>query len=125
MNAICIENIKDSALDNKNYRSVIYTDDGRIQLVVMCITPNDKDIPWETHENVSQIIRVESGKGKALYKKNGNLYYCRLYENSLIIIEPNTQHKIINKSKDQDLVLTSIYSPPEHPKGKIDKRKPK
>lgn len=123
MSIVYFNNIKELAIQNKNYRHVVYTDDGKIQLVFMCITVEDKDIPWEIHQNVTQMIRVEDGEGKAIYKKNGEKYYCKLNKNSLIIIESNTEHRIINTSKSQNLIITSIYSPPEHPRNRIDVRK--
>jgi mannose-6-phosphate isomerase-like protein (cupin superfamily) len=119
-------NIKTAVLNNKNYRKVVYTEEGKIQLVFMCITVEDKDVPWESHKEVTQFIRVESGEGMASFKdENNETHHVYLSENSFFIIPKNTEHRIMNTSKTKDLYVTSIYSPPNHPKNRINKRKPK
>lgn len=110
-------NIEKSTLNNKLYRKVIYTTKQQ-QLVLMNIPPKDF-IHSETHINTTQFIRVESGNGMAYISKNK----YRLYDGICVVIPANTKHKIINTGKT-DLKLYTIYSPPEHPKNRIDKSNP-
>src|SRR6185436_1891766 len=99
MSVIIYNNIKNTVLQNKNYRKVVYTEDGKIQMVFMCITIDDKDIPWEIHYEVTQMIRVESGEGMASFKDDNNeIHHVYLNKNSFIIIKNNTEHRIMNTS---------------------------
>ena len=109
-------NIERQTLSNNYYRKVIYTD-SQLQVVLMSLRP-DEDIPEETHDG-SQFIRVESGKGVVKY---GNGKSKRLSDGIAITISAGTRHYIKNTSKTEELKLYSVYKPPEHKRGKIDKR---
>ena len=98
-------NIEKQTAKNKAYRKILKTTK-QMQLVLMYI-PTGKDIPKETHKNVSQFIRIESGRGVAYI---GNVRY-NLKDGDALIIPPNTPHYI--KSTD-NLKLYTIYAPPEH-----------
>jgi mannose-6-phosphate isomerase-like protein (cupin superfamily) len=80
-----------------------------MQLVYMSIKPLD-DIHKEVHKEHDQFIRVEQGEGNAII--NGETY--KLYDGIGIMIPAGAIHQIINTSKDKDLKLYTIYSPPEH-----------
>lgn len=115
---IFCENINEQTLENKNYRKVVYTGK-HMQLVYMNIKPLD-NIHLETHEGHDQFIRIEKGNGVAILD---NKKY-ELSDDIGIIIPDGIKHEIINTSKTEELKLYSIYSPPEHPKNKIDLENP-
>ena len=80
-----------------------------MQLVVMLI-PVGEDIGEETHTDVDQFIRVESGEGRA--ELDGMTYH--LTDGFCVIIPAGTKHNIINDSETDPLKLYTIYTPPEH-----------
>jgi len=110
--------IEKETLDNKNFRKVLFTTKND-QLVVMSVKPND-DIGLETHEDGSQFIRIESGQGKAII--SGREF--PLKDGTAFVIPAGSEHNVINTSSKEDLKLYAVYSPPNHPDGKIDKEKP-
>jgi mannose-6-phosphate isomerase-like protein (cupin superfamily) len=111
-------NIERATIANSNYRKVLHTTK-QLQLVLMSIPPKE-DIGEETHSRTTQFIRVESGTGKAII--DGKEY--DLQDGMSIIIPAPASHNIINTG-DEDLKLYTIYSPPEHPSGTIQKTKQK
>jgi len=112
-----VTNIEDKTLENDNFREVLYTAPG-IQLVLMTIGVGD-EIGLETHDDVDQFIRVESGTGKAIL---GGREHA-LEDGSAVVIPRGTEHNIVNVSKSEPLKLYSIYTPPEHPDGTVHRTK--
>ena len=115
---IFYENIEKKTLSNENYRDVAYTSKFQ-QFVYMSLKPLDT-IHMETHPDHDQFIRIEKGRGVAIV--NGIEY--PLLDGIGLIIPAGSAHKIINLSNTEELKLYSIYSPPEHPPGHIDKTNP-
>jgi mannose-6-phosphate isomerase-like protein (cupin superfamily) len=112
-----VANIEKKSLDNKYFREVLFTGP-HSQLVVMSIAPGE-DIGMETHNNVDQFFRIEAGIGRAVL--NGKEY--NLEDGSAVVVPAGTEHNIINSSKSEPLKLYTIYSPPNHPHGTINKDK--
>ena len=112
-----VTNIEDKTLENDNFREVLFTAPG-IQLVLMTIGVGD-EIGLETHDDVDQFIRVESGEGKAIL---GGREHA-LEDGSAVVIPRGTEHNIVNVSKSEPLKLYSIYTPPEHPDGTVHRTK--
>lgn len=111
-------NIEKKTLNNNNYRNVIYTDKHQ-QLVLMSLNV-DEYIHLEKH-NGSQFFRIESGTGIA--DINNKKY--KLSDGVSLIVPRNTCHKIVNTSKTNKLKMYTIYSPPQHKQGEINKRQPR
>lgn len=107
---------------NQNYRRVIYTDN-KIQIVLMTLMEGEY-IPLETHRHTSQFFRVESGKMRVILDKNGRSKTTLLKDGDAIVVPPNTPH-FIQQVGAKPLKLYTIYSPPEHPVGRLNKRQPK
>jgi len=107
--------IEKQTLDNTSYRKVLHTTD-ESQLVVMSVNSGEY-IPAETHDDGTQFIRVESGKGVIL----GDGTEVQLSDGMSAMIPNNTSHHIKNVS-NVPLKLYTLYSPPEHPAGRIDVR---
>ena len=104
-------------MDNKYFSEVLFVGP-HSQLVVMSIAPG-KDIGMETHKDVDQFFRVEAGIGRTIL--NGKEY--NLENGSAVVFPAGTEHNIINRSKSEPLKVYTIYSPPNHPKGTINKYK--
>jgi mannose-6-phosphate isomerase-like protein (cupin superfamily) len=120
-----ILNIEDETLKNKNYRKVLYTSTNLhgIQLVVMSLKP-EEEIGMEKHASADQFIRVEQGEaivtiGKT--KKEIN----RLQASDAVVIPAGTWHNISNANSKYELKLYSLYTPPQHKAGTVQKNKPK
>lgn len=111
-------NIEEITLNNTDYRRVLYT--GKyMQLVVMNIKPNE-EIGSETHSGHDQFIRVEKGTGIAIF---GDNEIKELKDGISIVIPSGIKHNIKNTG-NEDMKLYTIYSPPEHTEGKVQKDKP-
>jgi len=104
-------NIEKEALENKNFRKVLYSGK-HSQLVLMCLQPKE-DIGMEVHPDNDQFFRFEKGEGKCII--DGNEY--PLTDGSAIVVPSGAQHNIINTSETDELKLYTIYSPAHHKDG--------
>ena len=114
-------NIEDDTINNNNYRKVISTANN-LQLVLMSLKPKE-EIGREIHHNIDQFFRIEKGNAKAIIEENSKLNEIELKDGSVIIIPKGTYHNIINVG-DVELKLYTIYSPPNHPKDRVQLNKP-
>lgn len=110
-------NIERETINNNNYRKILYTNKNQ-QIVLMSLDVGEY-IHREKH-NVSQFFRIEQGTGIAIL----NNKKIRLSDGVVLVVPPNTWHKIINSSKTKKLKLYTIYSPPEHKPTDFNKRQP-
>lgn len=118
--------LKDALNKNKDYRHVKWTT-GNLQVVLMRLKPNES-IPMEIHPLTDQFFYIQSGniyvssydkqRGSVLSSVQGGDGYS-------FIIPKGTYHEIKNLSSINDLVLFTIYSPPEHAVTRIDHRQQK
>lgn len=109
--------IESLTLKNTNYRKVLFTDTNQ-HLVLMSLSPH-QEIGMEVHPDISQFIRVEAGKGMAIINDKRYL----LKNGSAVIIPQGSYHNIINTSKEVDMKIYTIYSPPHHPLNTIHRTK--
>lgn len=110
-----ITNIEKETLENEDYRRVLYTTKNS-QLVLMNIKPGE-EIGEETHE-LDQFLRFEQGNGKAVLDG----VESDVRDGTAVVVPAGTKHNFLNTG-DTDLKLYSIYSPPEHKDGVIEKTK--
>ena len=103
--------------DNNNFREVIFTA-VYSQLVVMCLKAGEK-IGSEVHNNIDQFLRVESGEGRAVLDGQSH----ELKPGYAVVVPAGVQHNVINTSKEKELKLYTIYTPPEHADGTIHRTK--
>jgi mannose-6-phosphate isomerase-like protein (cupin superfamily) len=110
------------ARQNRNYRTTIWTG-VHMQLTLMCI-PAGTDTGIEMHNNFDQLIRIESGMGKiemggsrSELSQKADLNAC-----TTVIIPKGTYHRIISTG-NQPLRLLSVYAPPAHKYGTVDRTK--
>ena len=109
-------NIEKENKENENFRKVLYTAKNS-QLVVMSINPGE-EIGEEIHA-LDQFIRIEEGEARAIL----NGVSREIKTDYAVVIPAGTKHNIINASKDKDLKLYTVYSPPNHRDGVIHRAK--
>jgi mannose-6-phosphate isomerase-like protein (cupin superfamily) len=112
-----VTNIERDTLRNDDFRRVLYTGPNT-QLVLMTLLPGE-DIGRETHEGHDQFIRVESGHGYV--ELDGERR--DLEDGSAVVIPSGAMHNVVNTSESEKLRLYTLYSPPEHPDGTVQRRK--
>ena len=104
-------NIEKAAVENENFREVLYTSKYS-QLVLMNLRPGE-EIGIETHHGNDQFFRIEEGHGKCVI--DGNEY--EINAGDAIVVPAGTKHNIINADNDAGLKMYTIYSPPHHKDG--------
>lgn len=109
--------IEELTLANSYFRQVIFTAP-HSQLVLMSLKPLE-EIGVEMHESVDQFFRIEKGQGKVIMNGEESV----VSDGFAIVIPAGTQHNVVNTSQTEALQLYTIYSPPNHPDGKIHKTK--
>ncbi len=113
-----VGSIENATLKNSNFRQVLFTGK-HSQLVVMCLQPSE-DIGNEVHADSDQFFRVEEGDAKFVFKgKEEHL----VREGDAVVVPAGTYHNVINSSSTKPLKLYTIYSPPQHPDGTVQKTK--
>lgn len=110
-----VTNIEKLALENSNFRSVVYTDKNS-QLVLMSLLPQE-DIGQEVHD-VDQFLRVEQGSGVALLDGVSH----DLANGSIVLVPAGVTHNLINTGASE-MKLYTLYMPPHHLDGVIHKTK--
>ena len=111
-------NVKEMAEKNCNFRTAVWTG-CHLQMTVMTIPPCS-DIGLEIHTDTDQMIRVEAGCGMVLFGKCKNQpdsQYC-LRTGDAVFVPAGTWHNIKNTGETL-LKLSSVYAPPNHPKGTV------
>ena len=111
-----IRDIEKETISNDYFRKVLFTTD-RMQLVIMCIKPGEC-IGEEVHPTTDQFFRIEEGKGKVIVDGKE----INIKDGSSVLIKSGRVHNIINDS-NKPLKLYSLYSPPQHQDGLIQKEK--
>jgi mannose-6-phosphate isomerase-like protein (cupin superfamily) len=106
------ENVETSALENNNFRKVLFTN-RYSQVVVMSIPPGE-DIGSEVHETVDQVLVFVKGSGRAVVA--GETHDIRAGD--MFAVPAGTEHDFINTGGEA-LKLFTVYSPPEHPDGVV------
>ena len=113
-----VYNILQQTLQNTFFRKVLQTT-AHQQLVVMSLKPLE-DIGMEVHPAVDQFIRIEKGTGKFILDG----VETDVMDDSAFIIPAGSQHNVINTSETEPMKLYTVYSPPNHPDGRINETKP-
>lgn len=113
-------NIDKATKQNNTYRTALWTGE-HLQVTLMSINVRE-DIGLEIHPNLDQFIRIEQGQGLVkMGKSKENLdFQRRAGDGYAVIIPAGTWHNVINTG-NIPLKLYSIYAPPQHPKGTVQK----
>jgi len=112
-----VGNIEKEALDNSNFRKVLYTSK-HSQLVLMCLRPKE-EIGMEVHPDNDQFFRFEKGQGKCVI--DGNEY--EVGDGTAVVVPSGAEHNVINMSDSEELKLYTIYSPAHHKDGIVRQSK--
>ncbi|MEW6722071.1 MAG: cupin domain-containing protein [Candidatus Micrarchaeota archaeon] len=110
-------NLEQETIRNADFRRVLYTGKNS-QLVLMRLRPGE-EIGMEVHGDRDQFFRFESGEGVVVIDGKEN----KVRDGSGIIVPAGAMHNVVNTSKDADLKLYTIYSPPEHRDGTLHRTK--
>jgi len=111
--------IEKLAIKNENFRQVMFTG-AHAQLVLMCLQPSE-DIGNEMHADVDQFFRIEEGEAKFIF---GGKTVHLVHAGDAVVVPAGTFHNVINASPTKPLKLYTLYSPPQHPEGTVQKTKP-
>ncbi len=106
-----VVNIEKEALENTNFRKVLYTAKNS-QLVLMSLAPGE-DIGEEIHQ-LDQFIRVDKGSGKTIL--NGVEY--PISDGWAIVVPQGIRHNVVNTGTEPMKIYT-VYSPPNHIDGTV------
>ena len=117
-----VENIDRLARQNTNYRTAIWTGN-HLQATLMSI-PTGADIGIEMHSDTDQFLKIVDGAGLFMAGKSKDdlSYQTRVNGNSAVFVPSGTWHNIKNIG-NRPLKLYSLYAPPHHPFGAVQKTK--
>lgn len=117
-----VANLKQAAILNDTYRTALWTGK-HLQLTLMDIIVGG-DVGLEVHPEVDQFFLVEAGKGEVMMgpEKDMLTFKAPVQENFAIFIPAGTWHNVVNTGATP-LKLVSIYAPPNHPAGTVQKTK--
>ena len=103
---------------NDYFRKVIFTGKN-LQVVLMSLKVGE-EIGDEVHPEVDQFFRIEEGEARfVLNEKDEQI--CKAGDAA--VVPAGTYHNVINNSKTEPLKLYTVYAPPNHPDGTINKTK--
>ena len=107
-----VANIVTLTRENGNFRKVLFTG-AKSQLVAMRI-PVGGEIGEEVHARVEQTLFVLDGEAKAVLDGKES----PVGPGGVIVVTPGTRHNVLNSGAG-DLVLYTVYAPPNHIDGRI------
>lgn len=113
-----VGHMEKQTLENTYFRRVLFTGK-HTQLVVMCLGPGE-EIGDEVHQNVDQFFRIEQGEATFVFNEGQE---HRVRNGDVVVVPAGTYHNVINRSKTEPLKLYTLYSPPNHPEGTVQKTK--
>lgn len=117
-----VVNIEAATRMNNNYRTALWT--GKyLQVTLMSIRPGE-NIGLEIHPDTDQFLRIEQGQGivKMGESKDNLDFQRRVFINDAIMVPAGTWHNVFNTG-NVPLKLYSIYAPPHHPAGTVQRTK--
>jgi mannose-6-phosphate isomerase-like protein (cupin superfamily) len=116
-----VVNVEQAASENQNFRAAIWTGN-YLQMTLMSI-PKGGEIGLENHPDTDQFIRVE--RGSAVVKmgkcKERTDFQKRMCCGDGVFVPAGTWHNIMNTGR-MELKVSSIYAPPHHPRGTLQRR---
>lgn len=107
---------------NQNYRTALWTG-SNLQLTLMCI-PVYGEIGMEVHPISDQFLHIVQGNGVAMMGKQKDqmeFQQC-VSPGDVVFIPTGTWHNVVNTGCCP-LKLYSIYAPPIHPHGAVQRTK--
>lgn len=110
-------NLKDLVKRNDHFRKVVLTGK-KTQLVLMSLRPGE-DIGEEIHSEIDQMFFIQDGTAELIMDGKPIL----LEEHDVALVPAGTRHNLRNRGK-KPIKLFTVYSPPAHAAGEIQKTKP-
>lgn len=110
-----ITHIEKETKENTDYRRVLYT--GKNSQLVLMNLRSGEEIGEEVH-HLDQFIRFEEGEGQVIL--DGVSHDVKA--DDAVVIPEGTRHNVLNTGTG-GLKLYTVYSPPEHKDGIIEKTK--
>ena len=111
-----VADIEDKTEENSDFRHVLYTGKN-MQLVLMALRPGE-EIGEEVHRDRDQFFRVEEGEGEVAIDGHKS----KIESDMAIVVPAGARHNIKNTG-DESLKLYTLYAPPEHAEGTVQKTK--
>lgn len=113
-----VTNIEEATLENKNYRTTLWT--GELLQATLMSIPVGGDIGAEVHDENDQFLRVEQGHGRVIMGESADKIILdkEVGPEDVIFIPRNTYHNVVNIGQE-DLKLYSIYGPAHHEHGTV------
>lgn len=106
-------NIEQLTKENTNFRQVLYTAKD-CQLVLMSLLPGE-EIGLETHPDINQFFRFESGEGRVIVNETE----YTVSDGDAVVVPMGAKHNVINTSTTESLKIYTIYAPPHHEDGMV------
>ena len=115
-------NINKSTKENDNFRIALWTGE-YLQITLMSIKSGEC-IGLEKHDNVDQFGRIERGKGIVqMGDEKDNLNFEKKVEDDDAFVIPAGKWHNLTNTGNIPIKLYSIYAPPNHKKGTVQKTK--
>jgi mannose-6-phosphate isomerase-like protein (cupin superfamily) len=115
-NTFYIDDASEFALENENFRRVMFTTD-RSQLVLMALRPGE-DIGSEVHAHVDQVFTFVEGTGEVVIV----MVRRAIKPRTVVVVPAGARHNVVNTGTIP-LKLVTVYSPPQHAPGTVHKTK--
>lgn len=117
-----VANVEQMAMQNQNFRTAIWTGN-HLQMTLMCIPPCG-EIGVEVHGDTDQFIRVEQGMAVVQLGacKQQMKNRKKIFRGDVLFVPAGTWHNVINAGNNF-LKVSSIYAPPNHPRGTVHRTK--
>lgn len=117
-----VVNIHKITRQNDTFRTALWTGQ-HLQITLMSLNPGE-DIGFEVHPHIDQFIRIEQGQGEVLMGERQDRIYLKetVTDDYAFVVPAGTWHNLVNTGRIP-LKLYSIYAPPQHPWGTVQKTK--
>ena len=117
-----VVHIEKATLQNSNFRTALWTGE-HLQVTLMCI-PAGGEIGLEVHPHIDQFLRIEGGTALVQMGPSRDFlnYQCRASDGCAVLVPSGTWHNLTNIGAGP-LKLYSIYAPPDHPHGTVERTK--
>lgn len=117
-----VTNIRRASLENCNFRTALWTGK-HLQVTLMCIPPRG-EIGLEIHPDTDQFLCIEDGCGCVMMgcSRDRLDYQVNINRDCAVCVPAGTWHNIVNTGRCP-LKLYSIYAPPHHPHGTVQRTK--
>ena len=114
--------IRKATLYNEYFRREMWTGE-HMQITVMSI-PIGGEVGKEVHEDLDQFLVVEQGAGSVFMGEAAEemAFVGEATEGAGILVPAGTYHNVLNDGRIP-LKLFSIYAPPNHPVGTLQRTK--